>query len=287
MAGNLMFRSSLIRNKEVFISFFNMKERVLICIFTWAGLFSVTASANATPLPAAADLAAITARGRMLAEYDMAAWQATDAFIATGPKTASSARYVAHLTQEGWVVDFGHLDIAKDKFLVTYEAKQVAGPKHFDVKSFSPARQDEGWNLFAARGIEAAINDFGQTERPYNIAVLPKSSGGLYVYLYPAAVKANVYPLGADVRYLLTPNGTKIIEKRQMHKTILEYAPPADRLQSITGGYHTHILSDLPEDTDVMLVLMRQPRVSETVGAGEYIFTIATDGTIMVAGRPK
>lgn len=109
----------------------------------------------------------------------------------------------------------------------------------------------------------------------------------MYVYLYPAQVKAGVYPLGTDVRYLLSPDETKIIEKRQMHKTILEYAAPADRSESVAGGYHTHVLSDVPEDTDVLLVLTRQPPVPETVGAGDYIFTIATDGKIAVADRPE
>ena len=93
--------------------------------------------------------------------------------------------------------------------------------------------------------------------------------------------------MGADVRYLLSPDGTKIIDKRQMHKTIFEYAPPTDPAVSMAGGYHTHVFSDVPEDADVMLVLTRQPRVQETVGAGDYIFTIATDGTITVADRPK
>jgi hypothetical protein len=223
----------------------------------------------------------------MLAAYDTAAWQATDAVMATHPKAEPSGRYIAHLTEAGWVVDFGHLNASGDKFLVNYEATQVAGLAHFDVKSFDPAREDSGWDLSASRGVETATQDFGQTDRPYNIAVLPKASGGLYVYLYPAQVKAGVFPLGADVRYLLSPDGTKIIEKRQMHKMILEYAPPADRSHSMAGGYHTHVLSDVPEDTDVMLVLTRQPRVPETVGAGAYIFTIDTEGKITVAERPK
>jgi hypothetical protein len=52
------------------------------------------------------------------------------------------------------------------------------------------------------------------------------------------------------------------------------------------GGYHMHVLSDLPEDTDVMLVLTRQPRVPETVGAGAYIFTIDVNGNI-TADQPR
>jgi hypothetical protein len=241
-----------------------LKMGYFACVLGTAVLLCSTLYATAERKPSAADLAAITARGQVLAAYDTAAWQATDAVMATHPKTAPSGRYIAHLTEAGWVVDFGNLNAAGDKFLVSYEATQVAGPAHFDVKTFDPARQDEGWNLSAAKGIETATKDFGRTDRPYNIAALPGTSGGLYVYLYPAQVKAGVYPLGADVRYLLSPDGTKVIEKRQMHKTILEYAPPT-----------------------VMLVLTRQPRVPETVGAGAYIFTVAVDGTITVTGRPK
>ena len=242
--------------------------------------------ASAAPRPSAAELAAITSRGRMLAAYDTVAWQATDAVVAAHPKADSSGRYIAHLTETGWVVDFGRLNGAGDKFIVDYEATQVNGSARFEVKSFTPQREDGGWNLAAAKGIETATRDFGRTDRPYNIAAFPRQSGDLYVYLYPAQVKAGVYPLGADARYRLSPDGTKIIEKRQMHKTILEYAP-AGSSETVAGGYHTHVLSDLPEDTDVMLVLTRQPRVPETVGAGAYIFTIDVSGNIAVADQPK
>jgi len=87
--------------------------------------------------------------------------------------------------------------------------------------------------------------------------------------------------------YRLSPDGLKIIEKRQMHKTILEYAPPTDPSESIAGAYHTHVLIDVPEDTDVMLVLTRQPRVPETIGAGAYIFTVDISGNITAADLPK
>ena len=264
-----------------------LKRKSLGCVLGAALLFCNAPCTVAERNPSAAELAAITARGQMLAAYDTAAWQATDAVMATHPRAKSSGRYIARLTEAGWVVDFGNLNASGDKFLVRYEAMQTAGPSHFDVKSFDPVREEGGWDLAAARGIETASNNLGQTDRPYNIAVLPKSSGGLYVYLYPAQVRAGVYPLGADVRYLMSPDGTKIVEKRQMHKTILEYAAPADSSETVAGGYHTHVLSEVPEDTDVMLVLIRQPRIPETVGAGAYIFTIATDGKITVADRPK
>lgn len=239
--------------------------------------------ANATSKPSAAELAAITERGRMLAEYDTAAWQATDALMAAHPKTEPSGRYIAHKSPAGWVVDFGRLNASGDKFLVVYEAVQAGS--QYTVRNFNPAREDAGWNLAAAKGIEAAMGDFGRTNRPYNVAVLPITNGSLYVYLYPAQVKTNVYPLGADVRYRLSSDGTKIVEKRPLHRTVIEYAAPAGTAEKAAGGYHTHVLTNLPEDTDVLLVLTRQPRVPEVVGAGPYMYTITVDGTITVANR--
>lgn len=240
---------------------------------------------NASQKPTSAELAAITERGRLLAEYDAAAWHATDAMLATHPKEGSSNRYIAHKTEAGWVVDFGRLSTAGEKFLVVSEAVQAGD--QYTVKSFDPAREDTGWNLAAARGIEIASRDFHGADRQYNVAVLSAEGGSLYVYLYPAQVQANVYPLGADVRYRLSPDGEKIIEKRQMHKTVIEYAPQSSAGTTAAGGYHTHVLTDLPEDTDVMLVLTRQPHVPEIVMTPTYMYTIGVDGRITVENRPK
>jgi hypothetical protein len=44
------------------------------------------------------------------------------------------------------------------------------------------------------------------------------------------------------------------MEKRQMYKTMIEsVAARTDVKMEI--GYHTHVLSNVPEDTDVLLVL--------------------------------
>jgi hypothetical protein len=256
-------------------------------IFAVVGLVLILPpGVGASNKPSEAELAAITVRGQMLAEYDSAAWRATDAVMAAHPKTDSSGRYIAHKTEAGWVVDFGHLNSAGDKFLVDYEADPAGSSAGFEVKSFNPEREDAGWNLAAAKGIETATKDFGKTNRPYNVAAFPKTSGGMYVYLYPAQVKEGVYPLGADVRYRISPDGTTIMEKRQIHKSIIESAPAGADVK-VASGYHTHVLSDVPEDTDVLLVLTRKPRVPEIVVTASYMYTIGVDGKITVEDRPK
>lgn len=263
-----------------------MNRRSLPCILAAVGLFFTVGDAAASSKPSEAELAAITTRGVLLAEYDTAAWQATDAVKTAHPVEGRMGRYIARKTEAGWVVDFGRLNEAGDKFLVAYEAVQTASLSKYEVKGFDPARADTGWNLAAAKGIENAVRDFRGVDRPYNIAVLPAEREGIYVYLYPAQVKEGVYPIGADARYHVSPDGTKIIEKRQMHKAVIE-SIPASAPGKVAGGYHTHILSDLPEDTDVLLVLTRRPRVPEMVGAGNHMFTINVDGKITVSDLPR
>jgi hypothetical protein len=262
-----------------------MKSRSLYRLhFVAALLFLRPLDAAATNTPSAVELAAITERGRLLAAYNWVAWRATDAVMAARPKADPSGRYIAHKADSGWVVDFGRLNATGDTFLVVDEATQMGNSAKFQVKTFDAMRKDTGWNLSAARAIETASEDFGETGRPYNIAVLPAEAGRLYIYLYPAQTDAAVYPLGGDVRYLISPDGMKIVDKRQLHKSIIETAP-ANSGEAVVGGYHVHVLSDLPEDTDVMFVLSRKPLMPEVVLAGGTLYAIDVHGAITV--RPR
>jgi hypothetical protein len=235
---------------------------------------------QATAQPTVEELAAITERGSALNEYDQAAWHATDAVQMANPKTVEGQRYIAKKENGKWRVVFGKLNEVRDRFAISYEVVQQEKPKEFAVKKDPEEREDAGFFLCAARAIELAMKDFGGASRPYNVAVLPGPAEQLYVYLYPAQTKARVYPLGGDVRYLVSADGTKILEKRQMHKTILETAPAQGK--KMVSGFHTHFLSDVPEDTDVFHVLTQDPPLSEIVVTAHFMYKVETDGSIRV-----
>jgi hypothetical protein len=260
------------------------KLSLIIGAAVW--LSSASAQNPVVSHPSANELVGITKRGRMLAAYDKAAWQSTDAVTAAHPVEGRIGRYIARKTESGWIVDFGKLSATGDRFLLAYEAVQTGDPALYEVRVFDPVREDMGWNLAAAKAVDLATKDFGPTTRPYNIAVLPAEGGSLYVYLYPAQVKAGVYPFGGDVRYRVSPGGSKITETHQMHKSIIE-SVSADPKMKVESGYHSHVLSDVPEDTDVLLVLTRQPKVPEMVVTQTFMYTIAVDGTITVSDRTK
>ena len=235
--------------------------------------------------PTNQELGAITERGKLLYEYDQAAWHASDAVQMANPKNVEGQRYIARKENGKWIVVFGRLNEDRSRFSITYRAEEQAMLRQFAVKQEPAERQDDGFFLYAARAIEVATRDFGATNRPYNVAALPAPAEHLYVYLYPAQTKARVYPLGGDVRYLLSPDGTKIMEKRQMHKTIIETMPQSGK--KTVAGFHTHVLSGLPEDTDVFHVLTQDPPVAELVATPRLLYRVQIDGTIQIEKAMK
>jgi hypothetical protein len=218
----------------------------------------------------------------MLAEYDVAAWHATDAVQAMHPAEGTIKGYVARKTDAGWVVAFGRLNDTHDKLLIAYLATQGATPVEFKAAQNLPPQEDVGFFYLAYKALEISRGDFQGEKRPYNAAVLPAESNQMYVYIYPAQTKTGIYPLGGDVRYLISADGSTIVEKRQLHKSIIENRGAVPPGAKIAGGFHTHVLSDVPEDTDVFYVLTRKPSVPETIGAGKHVYKIQVDGTIVL-----
>jgi hypothetical protein len=100
------------------------------------------------------------------------------------------------------------------------------------------------------------------------------------VYILPAQTVADVYPLGGDVRYLVSADGSNIIETRQLHKAIQEVKNSVPAGTKPTAHFHTHILTDTPEDTDVFHVLRQKPPLPEFVGTKSGVYEVQIDGTI-------
>lgn len=150
------------------------------------------------------------------------------------------------------------------------------------MKKFDSPWEDTSFYLDAARAIDTALQDFRGLDRPYNVAVLPAPADQLFVYVLPAQTQAGIYPLRGDARYLITADGSAIVEKRQLRKAIIEVRPDSmPKGTTPAAGYHTHVLSDVPEDTDVFHVLTRKPSQPEYIGTmNKKIYVISTDGTV-------
>jgi len=250
----------------------------LVVLFFSTLLLSSVAVAQRTKPPEPAELEAITARGRILAEYDVAAWHSTDAVVALSPPKGSFEGFIARKSASGWTVVYGRLNESGDKYLIAYEAVQQSTPSDFKVTTFAKPKEDTTYFLKAARAVEAAKKLFVPAQaRPYNVAVLPVGDDRFHVYFVPAQTVLGTFPLGGDVRFTVS-NDAKVLETRQLHKSIIEFKVPEGVKPE--SGYHTAILDDIPEDTDVFHVLAREPKVPELVVTQKFVYQIATDGVV-------
>jgi len=227
------------------------------------------------------ELAQITERGRALYAYDQAAWHATDAVLATHPNEGEDGRYIARKTDAGWVVAFGHLSSARDSFLIAHLATQGKTPQEFSVEHFATPETDTGFIFAAAKACDLALKDFQGENVAYNVAVLPAPESQMYVYVIPAQTKDGIYPLGGDERYTVSSAGNTLVDKRRMHHSILLFDTHDPQLARVEAGFHVHVLSDVPEDSDVFYVLTRKPSIPEFIGFnGKMVYEIMEDGAI-------
>lgn len=229
------------------------------------------------------ELDAITARGRLLAEYDQAAWHATDALMALRPDPNQLTGYLARRRADGlWEVVFGRLDAERNAFLIAYRAVQRGvGDTSYLATTVSPRESDPDWYARAARALDAARGAFGTANRPYNAMVVPANGASdWFVYLVPAPTRAGVFPLGGDARYRISADGRTLLERRRLHNAVLEYTGMQKEGAKAIAGSHTAVLDDRPEDTDVFHVLSREPKLPEYIASRSYYFRVDLDGSI-------
>jgi hypothetical protein len=222
------------------------------------------------------DFAAVTDRGRALYAYDQAAWHGTDAIFALKPDVKGLAHYICTQTAAGWVVIFPKWNEAHDQLLAVYEATETKG--RFVARKLDTATPADAGLVAKERALELALADFPAPTRPFNTAILPAPGGNYYVYVYPGQTKEDVWPIGGDVRYTISGDGKTLMEKRKLHNAILDMQVKSKQV----GGYHTHAISDVPEDTDVFYVLNRKPSMPEFVGTSKQLFVIDKDGNIEI-----
>ena len=225
-------------------------------------------------------------RGRAIYEYDQTAWHGTDAIAQLKPDTKGLARFLCIPATTGWKVVVPKWDDTKKKLVVAYQATEDPKTGKFTAVKNDPPVEPKEDLMGMEQALATATLDLGNPGRPYNSAILPAGDGNFYVYLYPGQTKENIWPLGGDVRYTISGDGKKIVEKRQLHKGILD----TEYTKDAVAGVHAHVLSDMPEDTDVLYVLNRHPHIPEYIAVtAEKVWLVRADGSITLAeacGKP-
>ena len=248
------------------------------------------AVAKPIPPPSSDSLAAISRRGRALAEYDAAAWLGSDAMTSLSVAEDGIRRFIVRRTDRGFEVAVGRLSAKSDAFYVTQLAMPGIQPNKWASSLFEPAEPDTGYFVRAARAVEASIAMFlPSTRRPYAAMAIPADEGPWWwVYIYPSQIQAGLYPRGGDMRFKVSPDGRIVLEFRQLHDAIDEYSVRTARSSSVTKAESQLVVSgDAPEDTDVFHVVKRRPALPELVRGNHFQYRIDVDGSVRLLGaRP-
>lgn len=251
-----------------------------------------------------AQLVAIEERGTNLYLYERALLVSMEALkqsqIKAGLANVSDGENFSILVQlnpKGFKTAFGRLGGEKHCYFIDFLVEgewQDTQPKTAStgkVVFLSPPQEDQSTFLAMARALNL-VKEEKEALLPYkghHYAVLPgQSAGSFYVYFYPRPEDKGTYFLGHDLRVKVEADEVK--ERRVMHRTILSFPNKADkqreRLEPVMG-VHSAVVDELPEDTDVMHVLLRKPATKEMVITKTYLYEIEKSGRIKYRGPIK
>ncbi len=169
--------------------------------------------------------AAIKARGRMLEEYDVAPWHAADAVQAF--EAGERQRSTLLCKKEPQRLD-GCIRAPQsgERQISDSLMKQPEGltPEEFKVREFDPPVDDTDFYLIAARVLDKAFGGFKAAQRPYNAYVFPSEaiSRMCICCLRKQTMKFTRLAGMSAYSYLFTAYGSSMLEKRTMHKTLLD-----------------------------------------------------------------
>lgn len=229
------------------------------------------------------ELAAISKRGRILAQMQALKDSATDLLLTkkqyySEDATTDGAQLSVQVQLPPYgqtQVVYGRLGPSQDTYLVDFVVSGNAGK--MAIKTFSPPLEDRQYFLDAAKALAVARQKAESKAGSYLVLPLDKNHKRFYVYLYPRD-KGKTYLLGGDKRYKVIIEGDKVLvaETKQLHQATLTYQVKKDA----RFGYHSAVVSDRPEDTDVLHVLTRKPALPELISTANYLYRIETDGQI-------
>ena len=233
--------------------------------------------------PSADSLAAVSRRGRAIAEADHIVWLANGAIESSYLPVDSIRRFIPRRTDRGWEVADGRLSDDGSTYLISRLATPGIQPDVWASSLFDPALPDTGYFARAARAIESSLTMFRPVEqRPYIATILPADDGpSWHVYLYPAPTVEGTWPRGGDMRFRVSADGRIVTEARRLHETIAEYSVRTARSATTKAEDGQPAVSgNAPEDTDVFHVIQRRPALPELMTVGRFQYQIDVDGGI-------
>lgn len=262
------------------------QNRLAVCLAAVCMcVFVSTAAGEDERLISPEDIIFAEKRGLEIADYERAAMKATDMLLAHALDASKLGVYVAEKTGGTWTVYFGRVIGERAAFEAAYV---YSCPENSPQKMKAvPVPGIPVEVAQRARAVSAALKAIEfDAKGLYNTSVFREEDGTLTVYLLPGNKNPDIVLLGGDFKVMLSPDGSQVIKKFPLHRTMLEISV-APKEGKPAGAFHTHILDDIPTETDVALVLLYPSLAPHSVMGREWFSQIDKNGKITILGKTK
>jgi hypothetical protein len=264
-----------------------IKSRLAACLVVLCCCFCVSPALCEDELSLSPeDIIFAEKRGIEIAQYERVAMKATDILLELKPDQSKLGVYIAEKTNGAWKVYFGRVVGEGAGFQAAY----VFSCPENSLKKMKavPVSEISVEITQRAQAVSAALKalEFDARGGSYNTSVFREEDGTLTVYLLPGNKNPDVVLLGGDFKVLVSPDGSQVDRKIPLHRTVLEM-PVAPKEGKPAGAFHTHILDDIPTETDVAQVILYPSLAPHSILGREWFSQIDKNGKIIILGRTK
>ena len=256
-----------------------------IIVWAWSPFF-VQAQAPACPeaRPSEDELTQIRNAGRWLALYEIVCNRTDDALAAAGA-SIERGPCLAQRTGAGWSVTYGQW--RNEGFEQRAVVRLNSSREVTDVDTTASTVR-EGWayefERAASVGRSEAQNKLGALTESHAygviVAAYPWHDTVLTTYVFPDPENETV--LGGDVRVEVDADTGSILGSQRLHNEVI---PMSGSPQNARASVSTAVRTCVPTETDVFMVLRREPRIPHIVVAEAWIYGIEPNGEVKVLRR--
>ena len=220
-------------------------------------------AAESQPIPAdlSAEVQTAARVGAAIYAQDQASWKATDVMLehTHGKPDPRAHGWVTLEQPSGFRVLF--VGLVENKPLAFYEVKLGDGqpPRISDVNPPAPLDPDAEVRFKAIHAADPPRDpDFLLCSKTYNSVVLPASlvgKQGWLVYLLAATHEPKVAVVGGHHRFLISPDGSRILEHTQLSRSCLNLKQDTSDGFKPEAMFASHLVTSAPIETHVFVSL--------------------------------
>lgn len=259
--------------------------RLLFILGFWAALAAPAAAKTDREIEFAAEIAEAEKLGRIIFEYDIAAWVATDSLIGKlGGLEDKVTGWVVEKADKGESVLFyrGSNGLFSPAYSINVRDGKAIDASLVEYPAGAALTPGQTAMIKAREtGLKAGVSGCSDT---YNTIVIPDESIGYLVYVMAATTNSNAVQIGGHLRHDIDAAGENVVGFRKFTNSCIALSKAApDRKSIVVALLVSQVLTAYPTEIHVWASLLHE--VDLFVVTGEKALWKVSNGKISDESR--